>query len=311
MSLQGLTDYGSCSKTPAMNDKIEVGDILPEVPKITEEQLESARKSGRYESIVFEEYKFTAQLVAIVARIDKNSEGFKKIPSQHYHVLMGLMNRCARLILGTMELSHKGKFGETSAIIFRCIFESGVKIIWLSTDVSQDKFDLYINDSLRPEIELLDTIQVNIKKRGDGATVLEKRMTDSVMRHIKLAETTKKAIRETKKMPDMASLVRDIGLDRIMYLANHRMGSHHVHGTWPSLLFSYLEEDNGELVARGNDVSTRANEFIATSLIMTKAMHSYCDYLLESPVKEILINLFIEEEKTLLSIHKDIDQNGW
>jgi hypothetical protein len=109
-----------------IDDQIDAKDILPKVPEINEEQLEKARQTGRYELIAFEQYKFVAQLVAILARIDKRSKGFNTIPQQQYNVVMGLMNRCARLILGTMELSHKGKFGETSAIIFRCIFETGV-----------------------------------------------------------------------------------------------------------------------------------------------------------------------------------------
>lgn len=294
-----------------MKDRIEVKDVLPEVPKITDEQLEAARKSGRYESIAFEQYKFVAQLIAIVARIDKTSEGFKKIPSQQYHILMGLMNRCARLILSTMELSHEGKFGETSSIIFRCIFESGVKIIWFCSDGLQSKFDLYINDGLKPEIELLDTIKKNVTERNGAILGIEERMMDSVYYHIKTGETTESAVRLSKKMPDMATIVRDIGFDRIMYVANHRIGSHHVHGTWPSLLFSYLEKEGDGLIARGNNVSTRANEYIATSIIMTRTMSAYCDFMLETPMKEILINLCLEEENDLIRIFEDMTKHGW
>ena len=294
-----------------MNEKVEAKDILPSVPEVTEEQLEKARKSGRYESIAFEEYKFIAQLVAIVARIDKSSDGFKKIPNQQYHVLMGLMNRCARLILGTMQLSHKGKFGESTAIILRCIFETGVKIIWLCSSASTDNFNLYVNDSLKPEIELKDTIIKNISERGGDATKLEKRMLDSIEYHIKSGETSEDSVRSSKKMLDMATLIERIGFNRLVYLVNHRLGSHHVHGTWPSLIFHYLESDANGFVARGNDVSTKANELLMVTLIMSKSLHEYCNYVLLSPTKEVLMDLCLAEEKTVSMIVDDMSKHGW
>jgi hypothetical protein len=289
---------------------MEKENIFPKVPEITDKQLIEARESGRYESIAFEEYKFTAQLVAIVARIDKSSKVLKSISSQQYNVLIGLMNRCARLILGTMELSHKGKFGETTAIILRCIFETGIKIVWLCIDGSQNKFELYINDSLKPEIELKDKIKECIEKRKGRVVEIENRMLDSIKYHIKEAQTSEEKIRNSKKMPDIATLVKNTNFDRIMYLVNYRLGSHHIHGTWPSLLFHYLEKADDGFIPRGNNVATRANELLMTSLIMSRAIHEYSNYVLTTPFADILKNLCKEEEKTILMIVDDMTRHG-
>src|SRR6266480_119580 len=70
----------------------------------------------------------------VAAHIQRSTLAFRHIPSQHYHVLVGLLNRCARLMLSNIALSHEGKFGETTAIIDRCIFETAVKLTWLCID---------------------------------------------------------------------------------------------------------------------------------------------------------------------------------
>jgi len=44
----------------------------------------------------------------------------------------------------------------------------------------------------------------------------------------------------TKKLPDMASMLLDLGENRISYVVLERYGSHHVHGSWPSLRAHYL-----------------------------------------------------------------------
>jgi len=296
-----------------MEDKISIGEILPKAPEVTKEQWEKARATGQYESIAFEEYKFIAQIVAITARIEISSPAFQKIEVQHSNILIGLMNRCARLMLATLDLSHKAKFGETSAIIFRCILESGVKIIWLCKDPVQEKFDRYVGDSLKPEIELEEMIRTNIENRDGEILPIETRMLKSVDFHITKAQTTRQKIVESKKMPDIATLIKDIGFDRLMYNAFYRMGSHHIHGTWPSLIFHYLEESNkeGVFIPRGNDASTRANEFIGTSLIMIKALLAYCEFALDKDSFDVFKALLDACEKENLNIFDDMTKHDF
>ena len=61
-------------------------------------------------------------------------------------------------------------------IVDRCIFESGVKIIWLCTDSSQEKFTRYLADGLKTELEFKAKIDSNIAARGGDALRIETRM---------------------------------------------------------------------------------------------------------------------------------------
>lgn len=293
-------------------EQVNYEDILPKPAVITGEQLDKARSTGRYEGIAFEEYKFAAQLIALMARISKDSEEFKDIPPQHFNVLMGLMNRCSRLMLSTLALSYEGRFGETSAIIFRCITESALKIIWLCTDPNQEKFERYIGDSLKPELELKEMIELNIKERGD-ILLVEKRMLESIDFHFSKGEMMESQIRDTKKMPDVASLLDSTGFNRLMYVSLYRMGSHHIHGTWPSLLFHYLDkvESSDFFEPRGNDVSTRANEYIAVTLIISRAGAAYSDYCFKKTTGNIFKGLCLATEEQSLNIFKDMEEHGW
>src|ERR1700730_14057532 len=110
--------------------------VLPNPPSFSAEELRRCREGADYTPILFEWYKFVGSLCVVSAHILRTSPGYRPISVQHYHVLAGLMNRCARLMLSNVALSHEGRFGETTAIVDRCIFESGVKIIWLCVDSS-------------------------------------------------------------------------------------------------------------------------------------------------------------------------------
>ena len=105
--------------------------LLPTAPTFSDEEVRECQRTGNFEPILFEWYKFVAQLAMIVAHIQSESQAFRKIPARQFHVLVGLLNRCARLMLSNVVLSHEGRFGETTSIIDRCIFESAAKVLWL------------------------------------------------------------------------------------------------------------------------------------------------------------------------------------
>lgn len=278
----------------------DVKDI-PIPPEFSEEQLKRAKDSGHYEGIFFEWYKYAAQMAALISHIQKDSPAFRKIPNQHYHVLIGLLNRCARLMLATLALSHEGKFGETTVIIDRCVNESGMKLIWLCTDLSQEKFNMYLADGLKADLELKGSINKNIAERQGNLKKIEERMLASINDCIRNSELTEEQISSSKKLPNTADILTDIGFDRLMYISVQKMGSHHVHGTWTSLLSHYLEkEDGGELLLpRGNNVSAHSNQFAMCSLIVLKAARCYCAYALDESGAKAINDLLEYSEKEI------------
>ena len=260
-------------------------EFFPEVPSFSEDEMRRYRETGDYAPILFEWYKFVGSLCALVGHIQRDSPAFRAIPRLHYHVLIGLLNRCARLMLANVALSYEGRFGETTAIIDRCIFESAIKIRWLSTDPAQVKFTRYLADGLKTELEFKAQIEANIASRGGSELPIETRMLRSIGNHIAAAEMTEGEVKLAKKLPNLASMMGELGIGRLFYIVFHKIGSHHIHGTWPSLLTHYLEEDDKgkpfEFAPRGHDCDMDINQFAVIPLIVLGAMRAYVQHTFE------------------------------
>lgn len=205
---------------------------IPQSPKITEDQLKRCQYNSDFCPILFEWYKFVGLLAIFFAQLERRSLGVREIEPLEYHVLIGLLTRCSRLMLANVALSHQGVFGETTAIIDRCIFESAVKIIWLVNSQDKEKFRRFIADGLKTELELKKEIDSIIASRDGHQLVIEKRMLESIQRAIDSSGMSAQEIVNTKKLPDLAAMMNALGDSRFMYLAGQKIGSHHIHGTW-------------------------------------------------------------------------------
>ncbi|MBT3635214.1 MAG: hypothetical protein HOB17_10235 [Candidatus Marinimicrobia bacterium] len=218
----------------------------------------------------------------------------KDICGRDYAVLIGLMNRCAKLMHANIDLSHKGAFGETTSIIDRCIFESSVILNWLCANNNKDKFDRYIASGFRTELELKTQIQNAIDKRDGVHLQIEDRMLASVDRHIEQAEFDEEALKNTKQLPDLAAMLVALGKDRIIYTTGQRIGSHHVHGTWVGLRMHYItREENGLFRTRGK-TDTHVNQYVYISLIVLETLKSFVRFLFvdSDEETEVVLSLF-------------------
>ena len=281
----------------------------PDPPSFTEQEIRECKESGDYRPILFEWYKFVGVLSTVTAHIQRHSPAYKPVPSEHYYILVGLLNRCARLMLSNIALSHEGKFGETTAIVDRCIFETAIKIIWLCSDSSQEKFTRFLADGLKTELDFKQQIYSKIAARNGDVLPIESRMLHSIANHIDASGLTEGQIEETKKLPDLASMLMTIGLDRLIYVTAQRIGSHHIHGTWPSLLSHYLEEvpsGSREFVPRGHDCSTHSNQYLFVPKVVLHAMSSYVQYAFEDlPETQAFEGLFQSTRDEITRIYTE------
>jgi hypothetical protein len=268
---------------------------IPRPPKFTYDQITQYPKTRDYMPMVFEWYKFVGMMAAVLAGILPTSPAFRSVPPQHYHVLMGLLNRCARLILSNLALSRDGKFGETTAIVDRCIFESAIMIIWLCSKQDQDEFNRYIGSGLKTELELKAAIMKEVAERGGTELPLETRMLRSIETHISASGLSETEIQNVKPTRDIASVIEMLGHDRLFYVLGQKFGSLHVHGTWPSLVFHYIEicDDRGEFMfqPRGNDCDTNINQFLFSALFVVNAMERYSRYLFDDDMYGVVSRL--------------------
>jgi hypothetical protein len=213
-------------------------------------------------------------------------------------------------MLANVALSHVGKFGETTSIVDRCIFESAVKIIWLCEDPVEENFIQFLADGLKTELEFKAQIEANIATREGKTLPIETRMLASIGNHIAAAGLTEAEITETKKMPDLASLMTGLGFTRLMYVIAQRIGSHHVHGTWPSLLFHYLEKQDGDkqftFAPRGHPCATHMSQYMYVSSVVLTAMTAYVHYAFEDDNDaKTFADLFKSTEREIMSIYTE------
>ena len=257
---------------------------FPEPPVITQDDLRKCRESGDYCPVLFEWYKFIGLLCNFFSRIRADSPALRPMPPLHFAALIGLLNRCARLMLSNVTLSWEGLFGETTAIIDRCIFESSVKVSWLCHKGTDEAFERFLADGLKTELEFKRSIQANINARGGIPLQIERRMLTSVDRYIASSGLTEAGIASAKKLPDLASMIQDLWHDRLIYTIGHRIGSHYVHGTWPSLRMHYLEDAaDGHVRPRDHDCRTNVNQYLFVPVIVLGAMESFINFVCSEP----------------------------
>lgn len=278
---------------------------IPAPPTFTDEEIRRCRESGDFCPMFFEWYKFVGALCNFYASIRQDSPVVRSIEPLQYAVLIGSLNRCSRLMLANVALSHEGLFGETTAIIDRCIFESCVRAAWLCHKSSTEYFTRFVADGLKTELELKAKIKANVSARdGQGTLEIEKRMIASIERHLASSGLTDIQIADTKKLPDIAAMIEGLGQDRLTYIVGQKLGSHHVHGTWPSLRMHYLEEnEEGMLRPRDHDCETHVNQYVIIPLVLLSTLKAYINFIFASQddiePMESLIDSIAREIRTL------------
>lgn len=290
--------------------------IFPDAPMFSDDDIQRCRDTGDYKPVLFEWYKFVGSLCFCVVHLRPDSPAYQDIPRQNYYVLVGLLNRCARLMLSNVALSHEGKFGETTAIVDRCIFESSVKIIWLchSTSNSDEEFTRYLADGLKTELEFKARIEADIAANGGTIMPIQERMLRSIDNHIAASGLTPDGIRSAKKQRDLAAMIDGLGYDRLLYLVAQKIGSHHTHGSWSSLLIHYLEKRE-ELAGFAFGPSafpcdTHINQFMFVPIIVLNAMRAIVQYTLEEKEADVLCGLFDSTEKEIMRVYTEAGEDA-
>jgi hypothetical protein len=212
-------------------------------------------------------------------------------------------------MLANVALSHQGEFGESTMVLDRCIFESCVILTWLckSADIA-DRFDRYVAKGLRTELELRDQVQKAVSARDGKMLNIEHRMLQTVKDCLAEAGFDEERIRNTKGMPDMASMLDSLGQPRFAYTAGQRMSSHHVHGTWVGLRNHYID-----LAADGSyctkQVSpTHVNQYVYIAFTVLDVLACFVDYVFapREDGKKTLIEFFREVFGKISSINSEM-----
>ena len=279
-------------------------DNLPSrYPAFSDELIKQCTKSRDFRPILFEWYKFVGVFCNKLSCISTDSPAFQKIPSVHHAVLIGLLNRCSRLMLANTRLSTTRKYGETTRLLDRSISETAIKIQWLCHKDDTDSFVSYLADGLKKDLILKELIEQNIKNRHGSILVIEQRMLDSIQNCINLSGLSEQDVKNAKKLPDFAQMCKDVEFNEVVYTTIQRMGSHAVHGTWSELVFNYLRYDEGDqrFYPRDHEIETQDGQFIIIIRLVLGAMESFLRHVISdvSERSEIITTLNEVDEKII------------
>jgi len=290
-----------------MNDETRGRGPFPNPPVIADEVLNRCRETGDYRPVLFEWYNFVGQVCFRLASL--RAPALHPLQPPHFAVLFGLLNRCARLMLSNLKLScdADNRNGETTVIIDRCLYESAIKVLWLCKTGSAENFDSLIAAGLQTELELRREIEAHIAERGGDPVVIEKRMLASISKCISSSGLSEQQIKAAKKLPDLASMLTMVGLSRLEYVVGQRMGSHHIHGTWSSLWFHYIDvADDGTFELKDKSAPMDQNEYLL-ALIVLRSLKAFVEFVVPAgSIATSLIEMLDSIEEEIVEIHDEM-----
>ncbi len=265
---------------------------FPPPPRISEELEAQCRESGDWIPILFQWYQYTGVVVMTLASFEKDPVLFRIEDEVQNATTVGLLSRIARLMLSNVYLSHEAKFGETTRILDRCIVESAIKLAWLTSISDPERFQRFLAQSLKSDLQLKRHIQRNIEERNGQAQKIEERMLRSIDSYIDDARLSEDQVVNAPKLQDFATMISDIGIKgRLFYIAAQSIGSHHVHGNWTSLVSDYLEKTpEGACVPRTKHIGTHINQYFFVPLVVILGMRNYLIWAMrDEPEKQGLL----------------------
>lgn len=259
--------------------------ILPP-PVITEEMVAKCEELNDYRHILFEYYRFVAQLCVICSCLLYESPAWNKRRTRKtWEVCAGSLSRIKNLMSANLEYFQDDRYIEATQIMDRCIFETAAKVCWISQDPSEERLLRFLEGSLRPDREHQVLIERNIEERGVRLKI-EERMLSRMDRFEKLAGLREVATKDLRRMPDLSSILSDIGHGRGIYVAVGKVGSHAVHGNWQQLLTRNLIEEDNVLSLKFRPGTSDPSQYALISFFVMEACLTFVRNCFEDDAEE-------------------------
>ncbi len=213
--------------------------IAPQdVPRYDTEIIELCRRNGDAFPLVFGWACFVVRLCREVVPLRAVSDRARNLSGRHFAAVHGLVLRASNLLEAILRLAAERDHGDAVRILARSTSESAIKAMWLCAG-DDSHFARYAADGMKSELEFCRRTEANINARG-WALPIEERVLAATRDAIHIAGLTPTAIETAKKLPDLASMYEDVGIERLSYVAAHKLGSHATHGTWMEIVVHYL-----------------------------------------------------------------------
>jgi hypothetical protein len=272
-------------------------DALPAHPSPTDDDMAHFKFSD-WAELFFEWHRTVGSLAITFSFMRFESPAITRINRLKYTILVALLNRCGRLVMANLCLASDNRHDEVIGIINRSLHETAIKLMWLCQSRTSDRFRRFLSDGLKGDLELQGHIRKNILIRGFKIE-LESRMLRSIQNSISTSQMRVKSIRSTKKLPDLATMMKQAGLDDLNYVIVQRIGSHYVHGTWTGLLVQSLEPDkDGNPILKDRFNPPHPNQLMHSSLLLLLALRSFLSFAIKPAQRAevvTIVNRYISE----------------
>jgi hypothetical protein len=256
-------------------------DLLQELPSLPNP---SDRKLAKYDykdwiGLFFEWHRTVGLLAVYYSFLLQESRALKKISRRRYIVLTALLSRISRLMMANLRMASEDRHFEAISIIDRSLHETVVKLTWLCKSKGPDRFDRYLAEGLKNDLQFRRFITEAARERGHEIAI-ETRMLGSIEKSIRTSGIAEEEIAKIKRLPTLETMMREAGFKDLGYIVVQRMGSHAVHGTWTGLLASTIDVDGAKLQLRSEFNSPHPNQLMFGSLMVLEAISAFCNFVI-------------------------------
>jgi hypothetical protein len=275
-------------KTP-----LTLADFSFKKNEVDHDKLLVSQSEDDFMSLAVELFKEVIQITAILGCMYSHDEQLKsKNLTRNEAILSGLLIRLMKLQIGILDNVCQRR-SEIVAILYRCLSETVVNIIYLIKSNSNSLYDEYVDYSLREEKKLLKLIDNNIKSRGYELHI-ERRMRNSILGAFKKSDLDVEKIDEKNSKPWGKSIynrAETIGMAEA-YRGLFGGPSHAIHGNWQDLLRFHLIKEGSDFLPSADWTMPRPQTVFSVAMLSSEACRVYSDsFLPECRDKQRIVDL--------------------
>jgi len=287
-------------------EPVDEEDVFP-TPHVPDwKALEAATLESKFSEESFNLLKEATQLVTVVGSMQPRTP----ITNPNEATLLGLVVKIAKLTKVILRDASTGDIGQQLSV-WREFIEAMANLRWLmNDDGSGERYSMFIEDGLRAEKSMLESINKNISQRGGKALHIEKRMAVSITDTFKAAGIEDPdTIRSGKVLcaqgyPKIEKRIEE--LSPTAYVA-YRGASAEIHGTWSDLFKHHLIYDDGEFAPDFDPPRRRPQALNTTITTICMVITEYARLIVDEYAAERVASLFenLEERNSrLVDMHE-------
>ena len=245
--------------------------------EVTDEVLQECREKGQFGSLLFDLYKEAGGLLTVTSAAFVGYPGDAVKLERNQAICAGLLVRISKLMTSVVKLSSGIEHGETVQVLNRCIIESIVNVRYLMLKDSNEVYDRFVKNGLRPERELHDAIHENIRLRDGQRLAIEEGMLKSILAKCESSGVTIDEIdvKAGSWGGSFQDRVKALGFGEKAYTILQGIPSHAIHGTWMDLLNNHLLRVEGGFDPNFDHTQTDGELLMPVAFLVAEAAREY------------------------------------